>query len=68
MAKTGRLEIRAENQFLENLDQLARENGLSKAAIIQRAVILYAQALKEVEAGKSIEFVPTAQTSTLSNR
>ncbi len=53
MAKTGRLEIRAETEWLEKLDNLARLSGTSKADVIDRAVGLYEQeyekALKEAE-------------------
>jgi hypothetical protein len=53
MAKTGRLEIRAETAWLEKLENLARLSGTSKADVIDRAVGLYEQeyekALKEAE-------------------
>lgn len=58
MAKSGRLEIRAEDQFLLSLDQLAQASGTSKADVIHRAVGLYAQALKEAKEGRVIQFVP----------
>jgi hypothetical protein len=58
MAKTGRLEIRAEDDFLARLDGLARASGTSKADVIHRAIGLYAQALKEAEEGRVIKFVP----------
>ena len=58
MAKTERLEIRAASGFIEKLDRLAKESGTSKAEIIDRAVGLYAQALKEAEVGNVIQFVP----------
>ena len=41
MAKTGRLEIRVEAEWLEKLENLAKWNGTSKADIIDRAVGLY---------------------------
>jgi hypothetical protein len=56
--KTGRIEIRAEDQFLVSLEQLAQASGTSKADVIHRAVGLYAQALKEAEEGNVIQFVP----------
>ena len=58
MAKTERLEIRAEDKFISSLEQLAQASGTSKADIIHRAVGLYAQALKEAEVGNVIQFVP----------
>jgi predicted transcriptional regulator len=56
--KTGRLEIRAEDQFLKRLEDLASASRTSKADVIHRAIGLYAQALKEAEQGKVIKFVP----------
>jgi hypothetical protein len=64
MAKTERLEIRAESGFIEQLDRLARESGTSKAEIIDRAVGLYAHALKEAKAGNIIEFRPERIAAT----
>ena len=58
MAKTERLEIRAEDKFISSLEELAKASGTSKADIIHRAVGLYAQALKEAEEGNVIQFVP----------
>jgi hypothetical protein len=58
MAKRERLEICAESGFIEKLDRLAKESGTSKAEIIDRAIGLYARALKEAQAGNVIQFVP----------
>ena len=58
MAKTERLEIRAEDKFISSLEQLAQASGTSKADIIHRAVGLYAQALKEVESKFNIGLRP----------
>ncbi len=57
MAKTGRLEIRADESFLQTLEKLADESGTSKATVIDRAVGLYKKALEEAEKGRSIQFV-----------
>lgn len=57
MTKTGRLEFRAEDDFLARLDGLARASGTSKADVIHRAIGLYAQALKEAEEGRVVSFV-----------
>ena len=65
MAKTGRLEIRAEDDFLARLDGLARASGTSKADVIHRAIGLYAQALKEAEEGRVIEFVTKSKHNSL---
>jgi hypothetical protein len=43
MAKTGRLEIRVEAEWLEKLENLAKLSGTSKADVIGRAVGLYEQ-------------------------
>ena len=58
MAKTERLVICAESGLIEELDRLAKESGTSKAEIIDRAIGLYAHALKEAQAGNVIQFVP----------
>lgn len=57
MAKTKRLEIRAEESFVKKLEELAKASGTSKADIIGRAVGLYARAWEEAEHGRSISFV-----------
>jgi len=61
MPKTGRLEIRATNEFIERLDVLAKESGTSKAEIIDRAVGLYEEALREAKAGKTIQYIEDSQ-------
>jgi metal-responsive CopG/Arc/MetJ family transcriptional regulator len=45
--KTERLALRVSDAFLEGLDQLALEEGLSRAEVIRRAVTLLAFAHKE---------------------
>jgi hypothetical protein len=63
--KTGRLEIRAESQFLDLLDDLAKASGTSKTKVIDRAVGLYARALKEAEEGKVIRFLSAEEDAAL---
>ncbi|NBT53007.1 MAG: hypothetical protein EBT12_15915 [Marivivens sp.] len=55
--KTKRLEIRAAEGFINELDRLADESGISRSAVIDRAVGLYAKALSEIEEGRKIKFV-----------
>lgn len=56
--KTKRFELRAEASFVEELERLAAASGTSKAEIIDRAIGLYAEALKQAENGMNIRFVP----------
>ena len=57
MAKTKRLEIRAEEGFINELNRLAEASGTTRAEVIDRAIGLYATALHEVEQGKTLKFV-----------
>lgn len=63
MAKTKRLEIRADESFIEKLEYLAKASKTSKADIIDRAIVLYANALEEAERGNTITFVPAREDS-----
>lgn len=56
--KTRRLEIRAEDAFIETLERLARESGTTKAGVIDAAVNLLSQALEKAAEGKVITYVP----------
>lgn len=69
--KTKRFEIRAEEAFIRRLEELAIASGTSKADVIDRAVGLYAHALKQAQEGKEIYFAVPSQiekelTSTVS--
>jgi len=55
--KTRRLEIRAEEGFINELNRLATASGITRAEVIDRAIGLYATALSEVEQGKTLKFV-----------
>lgn len=55
--KTKRLEIRAEEGFINELNRLAEASGTTRAEVIDRAIGLYATALHEVEQGKTLKFV-----------
>ena len=55
--KTKRLEIRAEEGFINELNRLAEASGTTRAEVIDRAIGLYATALQEIEQGKTIKFV-----------
>ena len=57
MAKIGRLEIQAEEGFINELNRLAGASGTTRAEVIDRAIGLYAIALREVEQGKTLKFV-----------
>ncbi len=54
--KTKRFEIRAEESFLEKLQELATASGTSKADVIDHAVGLYAHALEQAMEGKEMYF------------
>lgn len=54
--KTERLALRVSDAFLEGLDQLALEEGLSRAEVIRRAVTLLAFAHKEEKEGRRMGF------------
>ena len=58
MAKTERLEIRTEDDFLDKIEKLAQASGITRSEVIHRAVGLYIQAYKEAEVGNVIQFVP----------
>jgi hypothetical protein len=63
--KTKRLEIRAEEGFINELNRLAEASGTTRAEVIDRAIGLYATALHEVEQGKTLKFVfPDSAPST----
>jgi Arc/MetJ-type ribon-helix-helix transcriptional regulator len=53
---TERLALRVSDAFLEGLDQLAQEEGLSRAEVIRRAVTLLAFAHKEEKEGRRMGF------------
>ena len=55
------LEIRADEGFIDELDRLANASGISKSAVIDRAVGLYAHALKKAQEGKDIKFVDVGE-------
>lgn len=55
--KSKRLEIRAEQGFIDELNRLAKASGTTRAEVISRAISLYATALREVERGKVLKFV-----------
>jgi hypothetical protein len=55
--KTKRLEIRAEEGFIKELNRLAEASGTTRAEVIDRAIGLYATALREIGEGKKIQFV-----------
>lgn len=55
--KTQRLEIRAEQGFINELNRLAEASGTTRAEVIDRAIGLYATALREIEQGKTLKFV-----------
>lgn len=59
--KTQRLEIRAEEGFIKELNRLAEESGTTRAEVIDRAIGLYATALHEVQQGKTIQFVEATE-------
>jgi hypothetical protein len=61
--KTKRLEIRAEEGFINELNRLAEASGTTRAEVIDRAIGLYATALQEIEQGKTIKFVFPESTS-----
>jgi hypothetical protein len=64
--KTKRLEIRAEEGFINELNRLAEASGTTRAEVIDRAIGLYATALQEIEQGKTIKFVyPESPFTTL---
>ena len=42
---------------MDELDRLANASGISKSAVIDIAVGLYAKALSEIEEGRKIKFV-----------
>jgi hypothetical protein len=54
--KTRRLEIRAEEGFINELNRLAEVSGTTRAEVIDRAIGLYATALQEIEQGRVIKF------------
>lgn len=62
--KTKRLEIRAEEGFINELNRLAEASGTTRAEVIDRAIGLYATALREVEQGKTLKFVFPEPQST----
>ena len=55
--KTRRFEFRAEDRFVKELERLATASGTTKAQVIDRAIGLYAEALRQAEEGKSIYFM-----------
>lgn len=55
--KTKRLEIRAEDSFIQTLERLAREGGTTKAGVIDAAVHLLEEALEENKKGKVISYI-----------
>lgn len=64
--KTKRLEIRAEEGFINELNRLAEASGTTRAEVIDRAIGLYATALHEVEQGKTLKFVfPDSECETV---
>lgn len=64
--KTRRFELRAEASFVEELERLATASGTSKAEIIDRAIGLYAEALKQAENGKEITFIERDKSRSFS--
>ena len=67
--KTKRLEIRAEEGFINELNRLAEASGTTRAEVIDRAIGLYATALHEVEQGKTLKFVfPDSELKTAASR
>ena len=64
--KTQRFELRAEASFVKELERLATASGTSKAEIIDRAIGLYAEALKQAENGMDIRFVKKDESQFLS--
>jgi Arc/MetJ-type ribon-helix-helix transcriptional regulator len=54
--KTERLALRVSEAFLEGLDELVDEEGLSRAEVVRRAVALLAFARKEQQEGRRMGF------------
>lgn len=51
MAKTARMEIRADHRFLDALDDLSTRTGKSRANVIRDALNFYEKSLTEWEKG-----------------
>ena len=54
---TKRFELRVKVSFVKKLERLATASCCSKAEVIDRAIGLYAEALKQAENGMDIHFV-----------
>jgi hypothetical protein len=56
MAKTARLEIRSDQEFIDILERISRDTRKSKADVIREAVALYTIALEEGKNNREIVF------------
>jgi hypothetical protein len=65
--KTKRFEFRAEDHFVEELERLAIASGTTKAQVIDRAIGLYAEALRQAEEGKDIYFMAEDEAKHLAH-
>ncbi|MFN9637422.1 MAG: ribbon-helix-helix protein, CopG family [Synechococcaceae cyanobacterium] len=52
--KLKRIELRATQEFMDVLDELAKKENLSRADVIRKGVALYARALIEASKGRLI--------------
>lgn len=62
MAKTERIEIRANEEFLNELDRLAGDNS-SRADVIRRAVVLYSAAKRQEIPGHIVKLLVRDETA-----
>lgn len=60
---TKRFELRAPDDFINEVDALAEESGSTRSDVIRRALTLYARAIKEAEQGRVMEFVPEEEAA-----
>ena len=55
--KTERLTLRVSDAFLEGLDELSINDGMSRSDLIRRAVALYSFAKEEERQGRKLGFL-----------
>jgi hypothetical protein len=58
LGKIDILILTCESGFIDELDRLAKASNCSRAEVIDRAIGLYAEALRQAENGMEISFTP----------
>lgn len=58
MGKSERLELRADEEFMETLDSLSGKIKVSRAEVIRQAVALYAETFRRLDEGFVLVYQP----------